>query len=431
MHSDRANRIDKDKYFPIIFFFLFLSASYPFSFGNLGPIPNFLWVEALAPLLLLFGCFQLIRKGQHPFPRGGRIFTSAICVLGFWAFVHYVLNPLSSQRLLGADKYGGGIRGYYTIFIGICVFFYAMWFSCYWSKYEFCWGKLLSSLILLSLVAGFSRLFTYLLGIEIPLLKGTFAYGELWLGKAHRIGGLSNAATLGISALLGLYYGKKWTVWFFIPLCSFIFLAIMSGGRSSSIGVLVAFMTYTLLFQRAKPMRSFFLPIIIIGAILLFFQIGVLKSQFGRITSLEGGFSKQDPGRYVVYRHMWKIFTDNPIMGKGIGYRSEDKRLPDFIARQLQRGGHGSYLSIMAIFGLGGIYFIVVILFGGIFKAFFYSWKSKVLTEDQTKMVVFVFMHMIILSFEFMAGGNGFENTRLFLLTGILAPITPQRRNET
>ena len=79
----------------------------------------------------------------------------------------------------------------------------------------------------------------------------------------------------------------------------------------------------------------------------------------------------------------------------------------------------------MAIFGLGGMYFLIITLFGGIFKAFFYSWKSKVLTEDKTKMVIFVLMQMIIIVFEFVAGGNGFDNTRLFLFIGILAPIKP------
>ena len=328
INLDGADRIDEGKYFPITFFILFLSASYPFSFGNLGPIPDFLWIEGLAPILLFVGCFQLIRKRQHPFPRGGRIFFSAICILVFWAFVHFAFNPVSSQKLLGADKYGGGIRGYYTIFIGFCIFFYAMWFSCYWIKYELFWQRLLMILVFLSLIIGFARLFTYLLGIQIPLLRGTFIYGGLWQGKAFRIGGLSEAATLGISALMGLYYRKKWTVWFFVSLCAFIFLTIMGGGRSSSIGVIVAFMTYILFFQGAKIGRAFILAIILIVIVLVFFQIGLLKNQFGRIASIEGGFAKQSAGRYAVYQHMWKIFCDNPLMGKGIGLELRTKKVP-------------------------------------------------------------------------------------------------------
>lgn len=427
MRLDRANKKNDGKHFPIAFFFIFLSASYPFSFGNLGPIPDFLWVEALAPLFFMFGCFQLMRKGLHPFPRGGRILTSAVCVLGFWAFIHFVFNPLSSQQLLGADKYGGGIRAYYTIFIGFCVFFYAMWFSCYWSTYPFCWEKLLSSLILLSLAVGFLRLFTYFLGIELPLLKGTFDYAGLWHRTAHRIGGLSEAATLGISALLGLYYGKRWSFWFLLLLCAFVFLIIMSGGRSASIGVVVAFMMYIIIFHRAKLGRSLLVAFIIFGAVLLFIQTDLLKGQFGRITSLEGGFAKQDLGRYVMYKYMWKVFCNNPVMGKGIGFRSEDK----FVGEQMLKGGHGAFFSITALFGVGGVYFLFVCLFGSIFKALLLSRKSKLLSEDQSKMVAFVFVHMIILAFEFIAGGNGFGNTRLFLLAGVLAPIIPQERNET
>ena len=288
------------------------------------------------------------------FPRGGRIFTSAMFVLGIWAFIHFVFNPVSSQQLLGADKYGGGIRAYYTIFIGFCVFFYAMWFSCYWSTYPFCWEKLLSNLILLSLAAGFLRLFTYFLGIELPLLKGTFDYAGLWHGTAHRIGGLSEAATLGISALSGLYYGKRLSFGFLLLLCAFVFLIIMSGGRSVSVGVVVAFMTYIILFHRTKLGRSLLVAFIIFGAVLLCVQIGLLKGQLGRIASLEGGFAKQDIGRYVMYKYMWKVFCSNPVMGKGIGFRGEDKK----IQAQMVKGGHGAFFSIIALFGFGAMAFV-------------------------------------------------------------------------
>ena len=431
MSLDRSNKKNPEKHFPIAFFFLFFSASYPFSFGKLGPIHDFLWIEALAPFFFIFGCFKLISKKQHPFPQGGRIVTSAIFVLSIWAFVHFVFNPVSSQQLLGGNKYSGGIRAYYTIFIGFCVFFYAMWFSCYWSTYPFCWGKLLSSLILLSLAAGFLRLLTYFLGVELPLLKGTFDYGEMWHKTAHRIGGLSDAATFGISALLGLYHGKRWSFLFFLLLCAFVFLMIMSSGRSASVGVVVAFMTYIVFFQRANIARSLLVIIIVLAAVLLSLQIGLLSGQLGRIASLEGGFTKQDAGRYAMYKHMWKIFCNNPVMGKGIGVKSEDKNIPDFLANQLFKGGHGAYFSIMAIFGLGGIYFIIITIFGSMFKALFCKRKSKLLPEDQSKIVVFVFVYMIILAFEFIAGGNGFGHIRLFLLSGILAPIIPQEKNET
>ena len=430
MSLDRSNKKNPEKHFPIAFFFLFFSASYPFSFGKLGPIHDFLWIEALAPFFFIFGCFKLISKKQHPFPQGGRIVTSAIFVLSIWAFVHFVFNPVSSQQLLGGNKYSGGIRAYYTIFIGFCVFFYAMWFSCYWSTYPFCWGKLLSSLILLSLAAGFLRLLTYFLGVELPLLKGTFDYGEMWHKTAHRIGGLSNAGTLGIAALLGLYHGKKWSFWFFLLLCAFVFLMIMSGGRSSSVGVAVAFITYILFFQRTKIARSLLVTMIILAAVLLSLQIGLLSGQLGRIVCFEGGFAKQGVGRSEMNKHMWKIFCNNPVMGKGIGRENEDKNIPDFSDKQFFKGGHGAYFSIMSIFGLGGIYFIVVTLFGNIFKALFCSRKSKLLPEDQPQIVAFIFIYMIIIAFEYTAGGNGYCDMKLFLLSGILAPIISQEKNE-
>jgi hypothetical protein len=423
--------------FPLKLFILFLSASLPFSFGNLGPVPDFLWIEAIGPIAFVYGICHL-RVGQHPFPYDSRIFVIAICALGLWALLHYFSNPVLSKNLTRANQYNEGIRAYYTIFVGACIFFSSLWFSCYWMEGKNSWQRILAIIIWISLIVGFARLITYFLHLELPLLKGVFDYGGSGEFSSehtrYRIGGLSEAATLGISALLSLYYGKKWSMKFILLLISYVFLLLMSGGRSATFGVLVALFLHVAFIERRRIGWALLYGPIIVSFVLIGFHYGFLEGQFERITSIEGGFAQQDTFRYQTYQYMWEIFLDVPIMGKGIGYISLNRNLDSFVSGQLVGGGHGAYLSILMVFGLGGAFFLLVTLFGSIFTAFITmrkSGKSGDLTEDQLKILIYILTLLIILSVEFIAGGSGFNNMRLYLLAGILSGVVSRGRNGT
>lgn len=421
-----------NRYFPLGFFILFMSSSLPFSFGYLGPIPDFLWIELIGPMAFVYGLFHLLKESQHPFPYGSRISIIAIFTLALWAFIHYVYNPVFSANLTGANENNVGIRAYYTIFVGICVFFYSLWFSCYWVKGEDAWEKILKITLSISLIVGFARLITYSFGFELPLLKGVFDYDggfESFTGQTHRIGGLSNAATLGISALLAIYYGKKWSVKFFLLSTLFIFLLFMSGGRSVAFGVLAAMFVHCTLIEGRKSGWVLLHGLIIAGFVLIALQYGFLEHQLDRIASIEGGFAKQSVARYEAFQYMWKIFLERPIFGKGIGYIRLGS--DPFITGQLLAGGHGSYLSILMVFGLGGAFFLAVILFGTMFRAFINIRKNDRLhnfIQDQIKMMIYILILLTILSFEFIAGGNGYNNQRLYLLAGILSGLVSRGR---
>ncbi len=419
--------------FPLKFFILFLSASLPFSFGHLGAIPDFLWIEIVGPILFAYGLFQ-IREGQTFFPYGSRIFVIAILVLVLWAIIHYCFNPVLSRRLMGVGKSDEGLRTYFMIFIGVCIFFYSLWFSCYWMRGENNWQRILTIVLWMSIIIGFARLITYILGFELPLLKANFDFGgdRMRSGQTtYRIGGISDVATLGISSLLGLYYQKRWSFKFLLLFISFVFLFFMSGGRAAACGVLAALLCFCSFIELKKAGWAFIFSIIIFGLVLTAFHYGLLESQYKRLSKVEGGFAQQDRYRYDAYRNMWRIFLDKPIMGKGIGYVSNRD---NFVAGQLLGGGHGAYLSILMVFGIGGGFFLFVFLFVSIFRAFIAIKRNDItgkLDEDQIKMLIFILIILIILSFEFIAGGKGYYNTRLYLFAGILSGILSRRLNET
>ncbi len=418
--------------FPLALFILFLSASLPFSFGNLGPIPSFLWIEVVGPIFFV-NCFFKFKNRQMPFPYGSRIFVIAVTVLALWAAIHFVLNPVVSKNIMGAGSSEEGLRTYYTIFVGICIFFYSLWHTCYWMKGENNWQKILTIILWISLIIGFARLVTFCLGFELPLLTKNFVYGgaSKFHGQTtYRLGGISEAATLGISSLLSLYYLKRWSFKFLLFFVSFVFLFFMSGGRAAAFGVLASLCFFLTFIERGKMSRALLYGLIILGLVFFAFQYGFLESQYKRLTSIEGGFAQQDIYRYRSNLHKWKVFMEKPILGKGIGF---SKHTNSFVEKQSLGGGHGSYLSVLMIFGIGGGFFLFVFLFVSMLRAFIAIKKNNItrnLNEDQLKMLVFILVLLIIFSIEYIAGGNGYLDMRLYLCAGILSGILSRREND-
>lgn len=417
-----------------IYLIFFLSASYSLSFGNLGPVSDFLWIEGMSPIMFVYACFNLVKERHVPLPYGSRVATTAIFSLLFVALAHYTFNPVSSQKLLDAGKYGGGIRAYYTILIGCSIFFVSLWYACYWTKQKTYYRKFLLCIFWVSLFIGYARLITFFLGIELPLLKGVFDYQEAVhiTGRARRPGGLSDAATLGISALFALHYKKKWPFNSIFLLILGLLLMIMSGGRSATIGLCAALLSYFAIIQK-KISSAILFTVLIAIFVFTCMQFEALRPQFERIANVGHGFEKDAPGRYSMFLLAKEIIICHPIIGKGIGVKYLNNNIPSFVLTQLVGGGHGSYLSILLIFGIVGLLFLIITLFGTIARGilFFYSKnRSSVLNNDESLMICFVVLELITLSFEFIAGGTGYNNLRLYLLAGIATGLFSRRKDE-
>jgi len=67
----------------------------------------------------------------------------------------------------------------------------------------------------------------------------------------------------------------------------------------------------------------------------------------------------QDPYRMSTYQYYLNIFMEHPFWGKGIVPYTNFVHAPNriFTDMQLIGGGHGAYLSVLAIFGVGGVFF--------------------------------------------------------------------------
>jgi len=405
----------------------FLAVCYPLSFGNIGRVADVLWIEWLAPLTFIVLLFKVFNASHSFIPIGGRLSAIAIFILLLFAVAHFIFHPVSSQVLLGAAKNVGGLRAYTRILIGVFVFFCAYWGAAYWQTQEHSWRTILRAIMWISLAIGLARLATYMLGMELPLLKGVFIYdeGAADLGKAYRIGGLTNSATLGIAALLALNINHRWRGTTYVFLAVFLLLMVMGGGRSSMAGVLAALFVYFVLMRREMGKAVVLTLLLVVGVISLL-NTDLFSRQFSRIENISGSFEVLQPQRYLVYKEMWRIFLENPVFGKGIGIQFVNMDLPEFVIQQVANGGHGAYFSAISIFGVAGALFLVANLFRPILvglRRLRSHGKNSLQNPDCRTAATFVVISLVIIALESTVGGNGYSLYRIYLFAGIIGGV--------
>jgi len=398
-----------------------LAVFLPLSFGDLGPIKEFRWIEWMAPIIFLILLVSLFFGGKSYFPSNATLFYTALFVISVWSIVNYIRNPVSGQVLSGAKATEVGLRAYYWVFIGVLTFFSSLWFFRYKKINEKGW---LLFIIIFSLSIGLLRLLSYFGDFTIPYLYGTFRYGG---GSSlyHRIGGLSDAAIPALAALFAYYYRRKWNVYFVVGLAICLTLLFFSGGRASFFGVLLGLTLYFLLIER-KALGGPLLAILVLLILYFFVALYVpIPSQLERIFDVSGGVEEQDVYRFRTFQHYWSIFKQNPVFGKGIGYYQVSMRergnISEFVLRQLVAGGHGAYYSTLAMFGIGGMFFLLTMLLASIHCS--YRAIKNPHNQLYKRLMVFAFIYLLILSVEFYAGGKGYSHLPLYFLAGMTAGI--------
>jgi len=162
-------------------------------------------------------------------------------------------------------------------------------------------------------------------------------------------------------------------------------------------------------------------------------NIDISHSKFGRVTVLSGGLKTQSTDRYYSFLYMWEVFKTSPVFGKGVGYRTvtlrdeffnkhpEAKEYRSNIQGMIMSGGHGSYVSILTTFGIGGIFWLLTMLFGSIYYA--YEIFKKNHFRDDSKLALFAFIFLVILSVHMTIGGAGFDVSALWFLAGMIAGL--------
>lgn len=415
-----------------------ISAILPLSFGNFMAIPNLLVVEWLTIVIFLMLMNELIplhsveKRMKIIKFRGIEIFILAILILITWTIVSYVNNEMIVRSFKEIGEKRGIFRLYFTIFNNVILFFSTIIFvAAYYEQINF--YRLFKVLVVLAVSLGILRIFSYFLSFSIPFLAGTFSYDPNAMrdygGTAYRFGGLSEIAVLGVPALFAYYIiNQKMNLFLLIILILFVFL---SGGRTIMVGVILSIIIFSF----------FFLPknfIYLISAGGLFFILltifapeNVLKGQFGRLTTLNAGnFMGQDAWRGLAWQLFLKNFYSNPIWGKGIGvykdfFYSSFEGANEFAKQMLFTGGHGSYLSLLSTFGLGGISYFLIMVYGGIYLS--YRKIQQYIRKDpfKTAIGVFCFMLLIIKAVDFITGGDGLSDaTIIFFIVGFICSLT-------
>ena len=418
---------------------LLFACLYPLSFGNVGPVPTFLWVEWMSPLVAGIMLYHIVADRKRIFPEKCLPVLSAILVLVIWAVINYMRHPVLAEKLMGVSESAGGLRSYYTIFIGVSVFFACMWFARYESETGPFWNKFLKFLMLFSLLLGITRIFSHFFSFDIPFVFSTFRYSGAYSystygGEAYRIGGLSETAVIGMAAVLASRIRASFSITYVLLLICFSLILFLSGGRSATVGLLLALTIYSFLFDLKYLGWVLSGLLLLLGIVWILMSAEILTGQINRLFALEGGFQTQDKYRFLTYQLMWEQFLGNPILGRGIGYFGKGfGGTSTFALSQLKTGGHGAYLSILCIWGLGGAYFLGMILVSTFINGVLLLKRklfSQSLSKYQTATVVFVVLIITAKSVEYLAGGNGYSDMELYMLAGILAGLYSRARTE-
>lgn len=417
-----------------------LACLIPFSSGNFGSIPDFRVIEWLTPLFFLVTLNDFIPlkgpKTRISFS-GVRIFIIAITILLIVTVNSYFQNEIFST-LSPQFKSTGTKRMYYMIFIQIMIFFSTILFL-YKNHMEINFEKWLKVIFVFALVFGLIRVFAYFFDFDTPFVAGGFDYSppgrSRFGGIAYRIGGLSDVATLGLCALLGLYHIQKKV--YIIPSIIFSGLFFLSGGRTSMVGVAIAVIIYSVFFLRKYLVYIFLVTSITSLVIFIAAPDELIHGQFGRLSAFEGGVKQQDKGRYFTYTLSIENFKKNPVFGKGIspylGYIPvSNAKEKYFIQSQLFAGGHGGYITILSTFGVLGFTYLCIMIFFGIYLSLKKIKEYIFDNPNLSALATFAFLMLVIKSVTYLTSFNGFNDTTLFFVTGLIATIrTIENKVET
>lgn len=389
------------------------SAQLPFTVGMLAGIANVLVIELLALPLLALAAIDSIRRGRPLLPRSGRLVSLFVAAFAAVAAFHAFGSGAGS---LGNEVSAPNVRAYLDLFLGVAIFFATL----YWADAESEWtdGPLLF-IALLGLFVGVTRLFVYFTGSEMPLLGGRFQYDVVTSVsgvQAARIGGLTEAASFAVGGALGLWHRQRSVPVALACGVAGVLFAVISGGRSYAVGLVAGLLVYfTVLPGRLVWQRS--LAMAVAGALAAISVVAVgLGAQLTRLSAFAGGIEAQDPARYTAMTFLWLEFLRAPFVGKGIGAPGLGI-VNEFVADIVSSGGHSTYLSALANFGIVGLGSTVAVTAGGIGRSW-YALRFETAPADHpvSGWLVLLLFVLVTRVFEFAVGGNGYSDFGMYAM---------------
>jgi len=412
---------------------LIFAALFPFSLGKVVNIENLTFAEILTPVMFLALLFDCSKKPLK-INRVSKKFVFAISILILWSIFHYTKNPVSAAALFGLQLESGGLRAYYSIFV--CTIIYFICFR-YFSYERFNPDIFLKLILITSLLLGLLRTISYFFSFKLPL-GGAFDYGlaEGGFGEelVHRIGGIDRSIHIGLSSLFGYYYRKKHNILFIILLLLFYALAVVGGGRTIFVGMIICTIGYFIFIVKSR-LFYFMIPFLaILFLFLSYFHPITRPNQFNRLFAFDAILKLQYSNIYrgQVWSMYFRTFLRNPIFGKGVGFVEEDlPNAPDnilykFAKSNIALGGHNGYLSVLAIFGIGGAIFLGIMLFGTIYFSFHYF---RVYAFNKfSNIVLFILFLSILSAIYYLTSMSGYKETLLYLSAGTIAGIYSRKK---
>ncbi|PID59194.1 MAG: hypothetical protein CR986_06875 [Ignavibacteriae bacterium] len=429
------------------FLVLSLASLLPFSLGDFRSIPNLMiieWLPFVVALMLvndLVSVNKLQKKINTISFKGIGIFIFALVILIIWLVHSFIENEIFLTNIYIQEI--STKRMYFSIFNNIVLFFVTILFVVtYYPEIDF--ESYFKSLLYISIFLGFFRLASHFFDFNIPLLYGEFKYGGeygyfsklKYGGTALRLGGLTDISAIGIAAYFAYYVFKhKLNL---IILGIFVFFLFLSGGRTVLAGAIFAVILFSFLFFPKNFMYMFFLGVFSIILAFIFLPDDLLVGQLGRITT----FSKDTTIGVDVSRNLgWKVMLDEfikyPFWGKGLGVKGTipllfkfNETIVAFVQSIFFFGGHGSYLSVAGILGIGGIIYFLIMLVGGIIMAYKKISFYLNINNSYVAISVFTFMLLVIKAFDFITAKNGLNVPILFFVVGLVASVTVLKNKE-
>jgi hypothetical protein len=381
---------------------------------------------------------EIMSKKQPLISRKASMHITAVGVLAIWSIISYIRFPVSGATF-GAETVGGinvegGLREYFVIIVGISIFFYSFLFFKYKELNADKWFYIIIFLALLLGNLQLSGIFKKYSIEVIPFLRG---FGAASSYKYYTVGGLRDLTIMGIPISLSLLNRKKSPALSFFILMNFLVFALIGGGRAVFFGVVIALIVYIALINRKHFIFFLFFAMLLVGLKIMFYSDVTLKEQkYGRVLAIGGSFKKTEKSRYYNFLYRWEVFKNYPIFGKGISYRDYDELKSKFVLEhpeieakdyhyirgEVGAGGHGSYFSIISIFGIGGAFFIGVMVFGSMYYAL-KIFKGSREYGDDAKLALFALMYLIIMAFRLTVGGAGYNRMEIWFVAGMIAGI--------
>lgn len=423
-------------------FLLFsLMIFFPVALPSYLNIPMNTLAETMAPVLCIFTVLELLIRRQSLFSSKSSLYFAAIGILVLWSIVHYVNNPVLGQKVFGSALKAGGIRVYYQVFAGVTTFLCAYLF---FKNNEVNVDRWLLISLILAISVGYLFIiesFTYRINISSILPMGPSA--EAWNDKyQYQSIPLRIITTLVFVLLLCLFHTRKWGFSFIIIFIQIVIFLLLGGGRAQLPAICLSIIAYVYFINRKYIFPIISISLIVMGIYILFLSdINFSKMKYGRVFATEGGMKKQSDARYYSFLYRYDIFLSSPIFGKGIGFGKitaqedfftkypEAIKYIEYISGQTGIGGHGAYLSILSIFGVGGLFWLVVMLYGSIY----YSYRIIKMRSDfpnDVKLALFVFLYSICFTVTFSVGGDGYTEFKLWYFAGIVAGLLSKKETK-